>query len=89
MRDCKNCFFKKDCDYEQPYMDILCHYLPCTTFTLFEYTLVQDKETNQIKVYANDNLICAIPNKPRLLGQNEAYQIIDLAERMDLIANDD
>lgn len=88
MRDCKNCFFKKDCC-----MDAICHYSPCTTFTLFEFTLVQDKETNLIKVYVNDyvndNLICIIPNKSRLIGQNEAYQLIDLAERMDLIGGDD
>lgn len=70
-------------------MGAMCYYSPCTTFTLFEFTLVQDKETNSIKVYTNDKLICTIPNKPRLLGQNEAYQLIDLAERMDLIANDD
>lgn len=70
-------------------MDVICHYSPCTTFTLFEYTLLQDKETNLIKVYTNDKLICTIPHKSRLLGQNEAYQLIDLAERMDLIANDD
>jgi hypothetical protein len=88
MKDCKNCYNYIFCNhYEGCIGERVCpRPEPAINYFGGDWSVWQSKERLEIRIYQDDNLICTLRSKNRLIDLNEAYQLITLADKMDLIA---